>query len=186
MSIFARYDWEMNMSYIHARHPNCSDAYEDRYIPMIWGKKALTNMNISTEAPFILGFNEPNHYEQSNITAKEAAELWWELEEKSRGRPLVSPAASRCTHEGCHGDATDWFDEFFANCQGCRVDYLATHLYKCNPETVMDYLQMLYQRYGLQIWLTEFACPYTSSPQEELDYMQRIIPRLDAAEFVYR
>lgn len=176
------------MSYI-LTHKNCTnlDQYKHTYIPMIWGHQALINMNISDAASYILGFNEPNHFEQSNITAKQAAIYWRELERKSRDKLLVSPAASKCTHvTGCHGDAMEWFDEFFENCKGCRVDYLATHMYKCNANTVMNFLEGLYQRYGLQIWLTEFACPYSSDPEEELKFMEDIIPRLEAAPFVFR
>lgn len=177
----------MNTTYLETRH-NCTiaAAYKRSFIPMIWGRKTLLYMNISKDAQYVMGFNEPNHFEQSNITAKQAAFFWREIEEKSHGRPLVSPAASRCKTAECHGDATEWFDEFFANCQGCRVDYLATHMYKCHPETVMDYLKDLYQRYRLKIWLTEFACPFSTDPEEELKYMKQLIPRLEAADYVFR
>ena len=178
----------MNTSYIETNH-NCTlpDQYKRSHIPMIWGHKALLNMNVSVEAPYILGFNEPNHFEQSNLTAQQAALYWRELEAKSHGRPLVSPAASRCTKAvGCHGDYIEWFDQFFLHCQGCRVDYLATHLYTCHPGTVMNDLEQLYQRYGLKIWLTEFACSYSTSTTEELKYMKEILPRLETADFVLR
>ena len=45
---------------------------------------------------------------------------------------MVSPATG-------HVD-TEWFDVFWAECQklGCRIDYLATHLYRGTPDERID------------------------------------------------
>ena len=50
------------------------------------------------------------------------------------------------------------FDEFFEACKGCRFDFLATHLYTCNADALRWYLNDC-KKYGLPVWLTEFACP---------------------------
>jgi hypothetical protein len=142
-------------------------------------------MSIYNESQYILGFNEPNHFKQSNLTALEAALLWPEIEKISGGRPLVSPSASPCGGK-CHGDTQEWFDLFFRYCNGCRVDYLATHAYNCEADSTMNFLYGLYIRYGRKIWLTEFACPYTSDPENEKKYMSQILPRLESAPFVFR
>ena len=167
---------------------NCSniDKYVDNFIPMIWGRRKVYNVSIPDKAEYILGFNEPNHFEQSNITAKEAADLWPNIEKLSNGRLIVSPAAAPCGGPKCHGNATEWFDKFFMHCRGCRVDYLATHYYSCNVDKTMSYLQNLFDRYGKKIWLTEFACPYTENPSKELMFMNEILPKLEAAPFVFR
>ena len=39
----------------------------------------------------------------------------------------------------------DWFRSFFSNCTalgGCRVDFLNTHVYSCNVDYVMTFLQV--------------------------------------------
>ena len=154
---------------------------------MVWGWNPKYPLAVPSDTPAILGFNEPNFHSQADLTAKEAASHWPEIERHSHGRPLVSPAASPCSSKSkCIGNSFEWFDDFFRLCHGCRVDYLATHAYYCNADTTMDYLQKLYTRYGKKIWLTEFSCPRTMDYGHQLDYMKAILPRLEAADFVYR
>ena len=185
----SRYDWSLNLSYFH-HHTNCTniDKYESSHITMIWGWRAGQEVpNITISAKFILGFNEPNHFKQSNLTAQEAATYWRILENGTRGLPLVSPAAAPCgSKSGCHGNTIEWFDKFFKECVGCRIDYLATHAYFCNADETMRFLKTLFDRYGKKIWLTEFACPYTKSVQRQLKLMSEILPRLEASSYVFR
>merc|ERR1712083_1106186 len=68
----------------------------------------------------------------------------------------------------------------------CRVDFISTHIYSCSADYTMQVLQDLYSAYGRKIWLTEFACPMTSDPNVIRQYMQEVIPRLEAADFVDR
>ena len=53
----------------------------------------------------ILGFNEPNHADQSDIDPETAAAAWIEIQEMYPDRILVSPAPA--------GGSTTWFDKFF-------------------------------------------------------------------------
>ncbi|XP_071102939.1 uncharacterized protein [Haliotis cracherodii] len=136
---------------------------------------------------YLLGYNEPNERDQSNITPQLAASHWPEIEKLGQDKLLVSPAPARCNGwHLCFKEPTDWLDEFFKACNGCRVDFLAAHTYNCDPDNDMRYLESLYNRYGKQIWLTEFSCPKTMSVQKQLDYMKQIVPRLEAAPFIYR
>ena len=165
------------------------DNFKATHIPMIWGWRPHKDVpfGISSHAHYILGFNEPNHRSQSNMTAQEAATHWRELEKHTYGLPLVSPAAAPChTSSKCHGDAEEWFDKFFQHCSGCRVDYLATHMYSCDADHVMSYLKRLYHRFNKKIWLTEFACPHTNSYSKQLHFMQALLPRLESAPYVFR
>lgn len=53
----------------------------------------------------------------------------------------------------------------------------------------MKYLEFLYKRYGLKIWLTEFSCGDSAQGKPtsaHLAYMRQIVPLLDASPFVYR
>nr|KAG5707667.1 hypothetical protein BaRGS_031049 [Batillaria attramentaria] len=70
--------------------------------------------------------------------------------------------------------------------QGCRVDYIATHIYQCNADREMAFLEKLYHKYNKKIWVTEFACPRHDSLQAQMNYMKAILPRLEAAPFVVR
>jgi len=157
------------------------------FIPMVWGYHEDNrpwhddiNDIVDDKYDIILGFNEPNHSDQSDIPPEEAAAAWIELQNLYPDKILVSPAPA--------GGNTNWFDPFFEACEllGCRIDYLGTHDYEGNVDHVMNRLEMLYQRYGKKIWLTEFAKCCTRDENEVIDFVKEIIPRLEAADYVYR
>ena len=53
----------------------------------------------------------------------------------------------------------------------------------------MEYLNQIYSLYHLPIWLTGFACGDHSALRplaDEMKFMKEIIPRLEAAHFVFR
>jgi hypothetical protein len=43
-----------------------------------------------------------------------------------------------------------------------------------------------WDRFHKPIWLTEFACPQKNSVNDQLHYMRSLLPRLEAASYVYR
>ncbi|WAR27944.1 ASL1-like protein [Mya arenaria] len=118
---------------------------------MAWKSKwnNHTHMNFTSQAKYILGFNEPDQAEQANMTPETVAGLWPDIERNSNGRPLVSPAPA-------HHDFK-WLDEFFRLCNNCRVDYIAAHAYNCDANHIMTYLQRMHNRYHKKIWLTEYS-----------------------------
>jgi hypothetical protein len=81
------------------------------------------------------------------------------------------------------------FTQFFGNCTGCRFDFLAFHIYDCNAPHLdagaVAYWLSEVKGFGLPIWLTEFNCP-TSSVDEELEGMQRVLDYLDSDDQVER
>ena len=60
---------------------------------------------------------------------------------------------------------------------GCRIDYLATHDYRGEADKVMQRLELLHQRYGRKIWLTEFAVCCTRDENVVLDFVKVIMDR---------
>jgi hypothetical protein len=154
---------------------------------MVWGYGSyFSQYYLNNEAAFLMAFNEPNHKTQSNIDPVQAASVWGEVETLADGRPIVSPSPARCDGPNCLCSTEKWFDEFFANCSGCRVDYLATHMYSCNPYETMEFLENLYKKYGLKIWLTEFACPYHWNDAVQRAYMEEVLPMLERAHYIYK
>ena len=79
----------------------------------------------------VLGFNEPNHEDQSNLDPETAAYAWMELQAAYPDKILVSPSASP-------PNAEQWFDQFFEICNaiGCRVDYLGDYKFKILTLTI--------------------------------------------------
>ncbi|XP_048247801.1 alkali-sensitive linkage protein 1-like isoform X2 [Haliotis rufescens] len=178
------YDWKPTPDEV-VRH-GCHQSKE--YVPMIWGWNSTgsNNLNIPSSAKYVLGFNEPNQKDQSNVSPQEAARHWPEIERHAQNKLLVSPSPSGCNGgSNCNMNSTLWLDEFFKACQGCRVDFIAAHTYSCNADHDMRYLEKMYNRYKKKVWLTEFGCPHTSH-SHILNYMKQILPRLENAHFVYR
>lgn len=177
----------MNHEYYHKQNICAStiDQYNYNYVPMVWGHWRTTVINLPDDSRYVLGFNEPNHRKQSNMSPEAAAAAWKEVEKHADDKKLVSPSAAACGSK-CRTKEIEWFDKFFELCKGCRVDYLATHTYWCNAKKVMRYLKGLYERYGRKIWLTEFACSKTTYEMEQLDFMQQLLPELEAADYIFR
>ena len=131
------------------------------FVPMIWGASdvtAATLDQVKSEGNVLLGFNEPDLSSQANMSVTQALDLWPQLE--ATGMTLGSPAVSS-------GAATPggWLDQFMAGAKarGYRVNFITVHWYGGDFETAAavqqleSYLQAIYDRYHLPIWVTEFA-----------------------------
>jgi hypothetical protein len=157
---------------------------------MIWGagsNREAAATEIPEGARYLLGFNEPNFGSQANLSAADAAALWPELEAiaDERGLDLVSPAVNFCGGDCQETDPFKYLDDFFAACEGCRVDAIAIHIYVgCNPngenhaEWLINHVKTYESRFSLPLWLTEFACDDAEDEAEQLAFME------DAVEFL--
>ncbi|XP_045173776.1 uncharacterized protein LOC123535253 isoform X2 [Mercenaria mercenaria] len=192
------YDWGPNFDKIESESGcNIDDRYLDPFVPMIWGYSPNWSTDIyrvDHRNEFILGFNEPNHKAQANLSPQEAADAWHIVEYAGKNTVIVSPAAAKCgggVDKCIEAETIDWLDQFFGNVCApdpgpCRVDYIATHIYTCKATKLMRLLTELYDKYKLQIWLTEFACPYDVTVDEQLEFMQAALPLLEESDYVYR
>jgi len=166
------------------------------FVPMFWGKATVTdanlayvkNLKIDGKAKYVLGFNEPDLGDQSNMSVADALAAWPKLE--SIGLPLGSPATSWPTRQWLY----DFMDQAIA--QNRRVDFICVHMYVGTDDAhFVQVLQDLYNKYHKPIWITEFATvannaktmgenPYT--PEMVMGFMQRLLPKLEALPFVQR
>jgi len=152
------------------------------FVPMLWGASALDHLDeVWSLATEILPFNEPDHSGQSDLSGAQAAALWPQIEYYAdvHGLRIGSPAAT----------STWWFDNFFDACEDCRVDFLATHTYDCTVANLKTYVEEMYGRYGLPIWLTEFNCGdggANASSADHLAFMQDALPYLEKAPEIER
>ena len=131
------------------------------FVPMIWGSASVTASNLAqakSAGPYLLGFNEPDMAAQSNMTVDQALSLWPQL--MATGSTLGSPAVA--TGADTPGG---WLDQFMTGvkARGYRVDFITLHWYGGDfntPDAVsqlQSYIQNVYNRYHLPIWLTEYA-----------------------------
>jgi len=139
------------------------DHINAEYVPMIWGASSVNENNLKKikdgyekgKYSHLLTFNEPDNNSQSNMTVSKAIEIWPQLE--ALGIPLSSP---------CPADySSGWLDDFMKEAKrlNYRVDFIAVHCYQdfsiSGVENKMktDVLDVLYQKYQLPIWLTEYG-----------------------------
>jgi hypothetical protein len=142
-------------------HPGISTPRGTGFVPMIRAASNVTRATLAqvrTEGRYLLGFNEPDNAGQANMTVSQALSLWPRL--MHTGMQLSSPAVAS-------GAATPggWLDQFMAGAKSrnYRVNFIAVHWYGGDFATgaavaqLKQYLQAIYARYHLPIWLTEFA-----------------------------
>ena len=135
----------------------------------------------------LLGYNEPDKVNQSNLAVNDAVQGWSVLEET--GLSLVSPSAAKA-HES-------WMLEFMsaADDRCARVDWIGVHWYGgVNPENFKQYVTSIYELYNHRpIFLSEFApadfaattpADNRFSRQQVLSFMQDVIPWMEATEWV--
>ena len=164
------------------------------FTPMVWGA-ADVNAMLPAGSKYLLTFNEPNFHAQSNLTAAQAASYWPMLEAKASALniPLVSPGMNFCGPAAdCNGtNPYQYLKDFFAVCQGCKVDYVAVHWYNCDLPSLKDYLEPGgnlegFEQFGKPIWLTEFSCDGSATVAAQEAYMRAAVPYLNQNPHVFR
>ncbi len=109
------------------QHSGVTTPSSGSFVPMIWGASSVTDASLAqarSYGPYLLGFNEPDMAQQSNMTVEQALELWPKL--MAAGKILGSPAVAY------GGDtAGGWLDRFMsgARAKGYRVDFITLHWY---------------------------------------------------------
>ena len=161
------------------------------YTPMSWSQTTADNNTIMTTLDtkdpkqVILGFNEPDSPQQSNMTVQLAAQLWPAL--VNTGRRIGSPATA--------GNATtpgSWFDQFMQSTPTPKVDFIAIHWYAApNPASLLNIVDTLHTKYNAPIWITEFAVADWKTPNkytmdQVITFMKTVISELEQRSYVER
>jgi len=180
-----RYDWSAGgtttstVEYVPIRQNGGWPAWPD-----ISGKQYVTH---------VLGFNEPDHTEQSNLTVSQALAQWPDM--IKTGLRIGSPA---CTN-------FSWLYSFMDSCKAknYRVDYVAVHAYwgGKSPANWYNDLKYIHDRTGRPIWITEWnnGANWTTetwptsdkslsaaNAAKQLSDIKAILNVLDTASFIER
>lgn len=99
----------------------------------------------------IIAWNEP---ERQGITPQQAAQFWFSHMvplRQQRGKKLVGP--------GIANDEAGrrWLEQFMNLIASQKPDFLGLHVYEVDGDRAIRYLQDMYQKYQLPIWVTELA-----------------------------
>lgn len=169
------------------------------FVPMAWNggfdeSQLKAYYDAHPQDKYLLGFNEPNFKEQSNMTPEDAVEPWYKLEQfaKANNLKLIAPALNYSSWTE-YSTPDKWMDAFIAAYKekyGTEpsYDYLALHCYMDDPTAVIDFVENYAKKYGKQVWLTEFCAwestSLTAETQQEL--MIEKLQRLETSDYVFR
>jgi hypothetical protein len=180
------------------------------FVPMTWGgsnkeelrqslqKTVKANIK-SQKSKRLLGFNEPDKKDQSDIPYMKAIELWPELEKLDI--PLCSPACANT--EGINDDTAQgvpgtWMKDFVkeADKRGYRIDYIGVHWYGGGSAPhFKEKLKRIYDKYGKRpLLITEFApADWTTGgdikqnkhkPEKVLKFMKEVLPWMEKQDWI--
>ena len=165
------------------------------FVPMFWGGMNVTTENLESVrqsgATHVLGFNEPDMINQSNLTPEECMDFWPKL--MTLDQRLGSPAPANSA----------WLDGFIpgAKRRGLRVDFVCLHMYPdiSHPNAadwIVKMVEDAHRKYRLPIWLTEFGAadvaawhhPQVCQPTPEMarNFLEKILGLLERLPFVER
>jgi hypothetical protein len=105
----------------------------------------------------LLGFNEPDHLKQANLTPAEALEKWPALVAKSES--IIAPALAGNPLK------SEWLTAFLK--ADPKVDAIAVHWYKgADSARFIKDLEEIHAHFKKPLWVTEFA-PQTAADSAE-------------------
>jgi hypothetical protein len=164
------------------------------FVPMIWSAKSVESVQVAGEeirqhgGKVLLGFNEPDHDDQSNMTVEQALKLW----------PTLMDLGLRLGSPGCAHPDREWMKAFMQGVkeQQLRVDFVTVHSYGgLSADALMQRLEAVHQLFDRPLWITEFAvgdwkaktrAENQYQPEQIVKFMEQLLPRLDGCDFVER
>lgn len=169
------------------------------YVPMAWGahfdqQRLINYLLAHPRVKFILGFNEPNFKGHSNLTPSQAAAAWPALQAIADrfNLKIVGPAINFSYVGGAvvengveYTDPVKWYEDFFAACQGCRVDHIAIHGYFSEPG-YLPWMVGLFDKFNKPVWVTEFNQSPSANTEAAAQYMRAAVPLLENDPRVFR
>lgn len=129
------------------------------FVPMIKDARRLLEQDAlgfvnrelrQTHTQNLLGFNEPDHPLQANMSVDQAVRLWPLLQ--TTGLRLGSPATVNSTSR--------WLEQFMlrAKRENLRVDFMTMHCYAWpNSDSFLRKVAALHEKYQRPVWVTEYA-----------------------------
>eukprot|EP00035_Acanthoeca_spectabilis_P029627 m.5893 g.5893 ORF g.5893 m.5893 type:complete len:451 (+) comp3761_c0_seq1:64-1416(+) len=177
---------------------SCHPPRSAEFVPMFWGFHDNLTSAIwpgiredwkALGVKYILGFNEPDNAGQSNLTPAMAAEGWAQLDAfAATFDPPLGLVGPGMTHWDDSG-GSPWLDQFLGNLSSdlrSRIKFLAQHDYSGGIDTIITRADAAYKKYGLKVWLTEFAVGSSAARPKNDAFIAAALPKLDAADSVAR
>ena len=195
----------MNNDWFYKWSNNGDSDLDREYTPMAWGKGAADDDNDieiiknKYKSTHLLAFNEPDDCngqsgQYGNMCVVDTSLTYYKNLLKS-GLRMVSPACRQ-------GAVFNWLDEFNSKAieENIRIDVIAVHWYdwasnpenspNANPQDVfnrfVNYLDSVYEMYGLPIWITEFNANRYRNEWVHRQFLQLALPFLEETDYIER
>lgn len=171
-------------------------AKEIDFTPMVWGysgnEASIAKLGEKAKDAGqrnLLGFNEPDGKDQSNIPVERALAAW----------PVLMQTGLRLGSPACVNPDNEWMKTFMKGVEErkLRVDFICMHSYGgLDVDGLVNRIQAVSKAYGNRpVWLTEFAVGDWSAKTREqnrykseqiLAFMRKVMPKLEALECLER
>lgn len=195
----------LNNGWFYRWNNTGASSLDIEYAPMSWGFGGANDdgdielYKSKYKATHVLAFNESDNCndqsgQYNNLCDTDVAVSTYKNLMKT-GLRLVSPSGRENAPFG-------WLKEFHdkANAQDIRIDVIGVHWYdwgsnprnspNADPNVVFNrfknYLQRVYDLYGLPIWITEFNANPNRSNATNYGFMQLALPYLETLDYVER
>ncbi|KAF2477689.1 uncharacterized protein BDR25DRAFT_299526 [Lindgomyces ingoldianus] len=155
--------------------------------PEKWLQDVDTAVKAGTNV--VMGFNEPDHPAQANLTLTQACSNWTNYME-----PIVSahPEVTILGPSVTNGPAPmglDWLSRFKTACPGATWHAANIHFYDQYDDKVVDrfisHCEEASKSFGKPIWVTEFGLnPGTASSAQAADFLKKVMAYMDNADAV--
>ncbi len=176
--------------------------FDAKFYPMFWNAPSQTTINnIKTSNPaYVLGFNEPERSDQSNMTVAQAISSWTQMSNSFAGTSikLVSPAVA---DTGGSSGGQQWLANFMSQARAAnlKVDAVAFHWYDISTPTdpvgaanqFLSRVDSYHNSYGLPVFITEFAIhdwggtyPVSQMIDANRQFLNVVIPGLELRSYV--
>ena len=195
-------DWHYNWNQVRLLAAGKVTA---QFVPMLYSDAETRLATLATDLDGlnmpkqILGFNEPDHPQQTNMTTGEARRAWRDLEAAAAVENLRIGSPATISPDAW------WMNRFMEDATALespdlKMDFVACHVYQ-NPHvgTFLDKIDALHDRWGKPVWVTEtavadfYAAPgigtakSTRYTREEVeDYMEELWAALQSRPWLER
>jgi hypothetical protein len=187
----------MNLSWYYNWNHDQPQNTPLEYVPQFWngvGTEKMNTAEFTDKYSQILGFNEPDLQQESNISPQEAADLWKKYFIPNRNKIRIgSPVMC---HSWLYDDATNtysdtWLSQFMDLVDN-QVDFIVLHTYcddwgtganpdqgKAFADAFLLQIDKIYEKYQKPIWITEYGLRHQSiapgQPGDSDEYRANVV-----------
>ncbi|KAF1916200.1 glycosyl hydrolase catalytic core-domain-containing protein [Ampelomyces quisqualis] len=167
------------------------------FIPMMHGPSKATSQEwlanvdkaVKKGSKAVMGFNEPDHAEQANLSPAAACAAWKEyMNPIASAHPELTIIGPSVTN-GPAPMGIAWLSNFHDQCPDAIVHATNIHFYDIYESATIDRFKAQVEKaaeiYGKPVWITEFGLnPGSASQEQAASFLKEAMAYLDASDKV--